>query len=346
MTVDMTKRSNTYYAFTRWCLLLSVLFDSCQKENHVVFYHNDYEIGIDTELVDWRRDQNRWIFDKLKWSYFLTDSIRDSSYYDFSIDPLDFFNSIKASNDRFSFATINDDYRPDKTKAYSIKKTISLDTIYVINGIKIGYFIYNEFESEADVTDVVLSFQKNGINELIVDLRNNSGGLVNTCIYLSSLIVPIQHLGKLFCTYKYNSYLSEYNMEQYGSPDIKSYFKEDIITKNRNLGLYRVLFLIGNRSASASELIINCLRPYMTVVTIGETTTGKDVGMMPISSSRYKYTLYPITFRTYNAFNDSVPMTGLEPDYFVEDSQKIMLGQIDEPLLSRALEYIKTNKYE
>ncbi len=331
-----------YIPLLTGCLfVLSVSLISCVRDN-VVFYYTEAGKGIDSDVVEWRRMHNEWIFKNLKWSYFWSDSIKDSTCYDFTIDPIVFFYSLKSSIDRFSFVEYNESYKP-VTKAVDVNETVSLDTVYKVNGKDVGYFVYNSFETEADITDVALIFKKKRIKELIVDLRNNGGGLVKTCIYLSSIIVPERHLGSLFCTYKYNNQLSDYYNEQSGSPYRASFFKDDIITRNRNLRLNRVLFLTGERSASCSELIINCLKPYMDVVTIGETTTGKDVGMTQISDNRYRYVLYPITFRTYNAHNDSVPMTGIIPDIYVKDSLRYKIGEIDEPLLSTALEYIKNN---
>lgn len=79
----------------------------------------------------------------------------------------------------------------------------------------------------------------------------------------------------------------------------------------------------------------------MTVVVIGLTTTGKDVGMTPLMSQRCKYVLMPITFRTYNAVGVPVPMTGIVPDIlYEEDSITGRIGDVNETLLGRALEEI------
>jgi C-terminal processing protease CtpA/Prc len=272
-------------------------------------------------------------------NYFWTDQLRDSTDYDYSLEPSVFFKSMLVPEDRFSYCEANEYYRPP-VKGFDLNETVSFDSVYIVDQKRVGYFVYDEFASEADVTDVVQKFNSQGIDELIIDVRGNPGGYVETCRYLASLVVPKEHIGNLFCSYRYNRYLSQELYEETGSYFEYSYLREDFIIRNRNLNLSRVFFLVNGRSASCSELIINTLRPYMQTVVIGETTVGKDVGMRACSGQKYRYRLWPITFRTYNAAGDSVPVTGINPDIFVKSLSSIPKGDTSDPLLAKVFECV------
>ena len=313
---------------------------SCQEMDSFVV--SEEEIIQNNDEIKWREEQNSWIFRQMKEHYFWNDKLNDSLAYNYTLEPMDFFESMLVDEDRFSYCYYNEEYRPD-TKGYDLNETVSVDTVFLYtNSFKarnIGYFVYDAFQSEADITDIILKFNKVGINDLIIDLRGNPGGRVATCVHLSSLLSTTT-LGKLFCNYRYNRNLTEQLYKRTGSRYEPHYFKNDSATKSRNLRLDRVFFLINNRSASCSELIINCLKPYMTVVTIGEKTVGKDVGMYNIQSRQYKYVLEPITFRTYNSVGDSVPQTGIIPQILVTDRGHQLPPTLEDPFIKAATDYI------
>lgn len=318
-------------------ILLAFFPVSCRKEGT---FSGEGEI-INEDVVKWRKEQNGWIFSSMKRYYLWTDELKDSSSYDYSLEPESFFKSMLVPQDRFSYLELYDGYVP-RTKD-ALNASVSLDTMYLVGSRRVGYFVYDRFNMEADVTDVALRMAERRVDELVVDLRRNGGGYVNTCNYLASLILPINLKGVLFYTAEYNRYISADNLRRTGSERAKEYFRKDYLIENMNLNLKRVFFLITSSSASASELLINSLKPYMAVITIGETSRGKDVGMTGISAQHYKYRLWPITFRTYNADNVPVPVTGLVPDIPVENAAPNLVGNTDEPLLSAAIDYIKKN---
>lgn len=310
------------------------------EEDHFI---EDYvSVVTNTDIEEDIASQDRWIYTEMAQNYFWADRMKDSLDCNYSLPPDQFFKTLIVDEDRFSYCYPNDGYRP-RTKGTDLNESVKLDSIYVIDGMRIGYFYYSGFETEADITDVILKMK--GVEELILDVRNNPGGYVATCIYLSSLIAPKEVRGKLFCSYRYNERISRINEEKTGDKYTYSYFKDDALTANRSLSLKRLYVLTGPRSASASELLINCLRPYMPVIVIGTSTTGKDVGMSPLSSGFCKYVLMPITFRTYNADGIPVPITGIVPDYaFDTDSISGNIGDINETLLGKAIEEIINTK--
>ena len=326
--------------YTTFAFFIVFLCASCIQED--TFLDNNEGIGVDDDKLEWLLDQNTWIYSQMKEWYFWADEMPDSLDCNFRLEPEKFFESLKVPQDRFSYCKSNDDYHP-RTKGTDLNETVKIDSIYLVADKRVGYFYYSGFDSSGDVTDVVLKFKNSHIDELILDLRSNPGGSVSTGIHLCSLVAPKASLGKLFCTYRYNRTISEKKYASTGSQESSSYFNNDFLTQNRNLDLDRIFVLTGANSASCSELVVNCLRPYMEVITIGETTVGKDVGMHVLKNNFYKYILEPITFRTYNADRDSVPITGLIPMYPVEDNSRTLLGTVREPLLKKALEIIQNN---
>lgn len=320
--------------------VLFLLTISCQEEDT---YVEGYEVVInDSTEVQWCREQNQWTYALMKKNYFWTEYLKDSASYDFSLEPGQFFESMLVEQDRFSYCYVNDEYIPS-TRGTNLNETVSLDSIYVIENRRIGYFVYDEFDTEADITDIILKFRTSNINDLVIDLRSNPGGYIRTCRHLASLIVPQEHIGKLFAIYRYNSLRSKEMYEETGSSLGYEYLNGDRNTRQRNLNMRRLFCLVNGNSASCSELLINSLIPYMEVVAIGETTLGKDVGMEGYSNPKYKYVLWPIVFRTYNAVGDSVPMTGIIPDINVRRNG-LPLGDINESYLKAALDYIINNE--
>lgn len=229
------------------------------------------------------------------------------------------------------------------TRGRNLAPTISLDSIYTINSKRIGYFIYDQFESSTDVAQITIRLKNLGIDELILDLRYNPGGYVSTSKYLASMLAPKESLGKLYQLQRYNDFQTKVKKDN-GESGVDSVFLDKgFITIDRNLDLKRLVVLTTKNTASASESLIIGLRPYMDIVTIGTTSCGKDVGSYTIADNRYKYQLQPITFRYYNALNDSTPTTGIIPDIEVADDLNHERGDVNEALLKTAIDYLMGN---
>ena len=160
------------------------------------------------------------------------------------------------------------------------------------NGNRVGYLMYNKFvggvDSDGDgnedydfdqsLIDVFNDFAAQNVSDLVVDLRYNGGGSVRTCTYLASLITG-QFTGTVFAQQQWNSKLMSYfegrntNNDPNDDYDLSDYF---VASTHKNvslpgLQLPRVYILTSNRSASASELLINGLSPHIEVIQIGTT---------------------------------------------------------------------------
>ncbi|WP_144605668.1 S41 family peptidase [Algoriphagus algorifonticola] len=228
-----------------------------------------------------------------------------------------------------------------------------LDTIYTINNQKIGYVVYHFFapgpgnnstayDQETDA--IFAKFKAEGINHLIVDFRYNGGGFVSSAVNLASLIAPGVGSTDIFSKTKYNSFLS-------GFDDFKN-VRTPFRAKTQNLGNIltgnRVYILTSSRTASASELIINGLRPYMNVFLIGDVTTGKNVGSIPFDDEdnpENPYGILPIVTQSFNSQDQSDYSNGFTPNITAKEIDERLrpFGDINELLLRTAIAQITGN---
>ncbi|HSF55673.1 MAG TPA: S41 family peptidase [Algoriphagus sp.] len=226
-----------------------------------------------------------------------------------------------------------------------------LDTIYTINEEKIGYVVYHFFapgpseNSTAydDEMDAIFGkFKAEGIDHLIVDFRYNSGGYVSSAVNLASLIAPGVGSTSIFSKTKYNQYLMD-NVERLRN------VQTPFIPKAQNLGNTlegnRVYILTSTRTASASELIINGLKPYMDVYLIGDQTTGKNVGSIAFQDDENElneYGILPIVSQSFNSLDQSDYTSGFAPNITLKESQERLrpFGDINELLLRTAIRQI------
>ncbi len=225
---------------------------------------------------------------------------------------------------------------------------VLLDSVYSVGGRTIGYVVYNQFipgpnNSTSTIYDqeldaIFAKFKAQGVNELVVDLRYNSGGYTSSSANLASLIGRGVDASKIYFTEQWNSSITAYLRKEYGD----EFFNQRFITKSQNIGgnLSRVYVLTTDWTASASELIINGLRPYMTVATIGTTTVGKNVGSITVTddSGEFAWGIQPIVFKSFNSLGQSDYSTGFVPSVEVEEPLVLeALGDTREALLNEAL---------
>ena len=232
-------------------------------------------------------------------------------------------------------------------------KSVYLDSIYSEWGKRIGYICYLEFEDRNDLEPIFKKFWENNIDELILDLRYNPGGYVNTCKYLANTIVSENGYGKVFQYCTYNDIISKEMLKETGNEKSVSMYSTPnnggglLGSSLYGLNLKRLFVLTSKYSASASEATIICLKPFMDVIIIGEQTYGKGVGSWTIRDDRFKYQIQPITMRYHNASMETTPDDGIPVDYFMEDgfsTSKKELGDVNEPLLNKALSIINNDK--
>jgi C-terminal processing protease CtpA/Prc len=220
-------------------------------------------------------------------------------------------------------------------KTVSVTKTtlqtnpILKDTVVEWSGKKVGYLTYIQFLNSFDdslraVFTRFKNYKNTGIDELVLDLRFNGGGYVVSSDLLTSLIVKDlpSKVGTVMNKKVYNNAYTAVLKKETNSDQ---YFLTNFKSESANLGkLNRVFVLTSPGTASASELVINNLKPFMEVVLIGEHTYGKNVGSFTITDSkqRWSFGLQPITFKTVNSRDESNygTVNGFTPDYVIKDN--------------------------
>ncbi|NRS89360.1 C-terminal processing protease CtpA/Prc [Flavobacterium sp. 7E] len=248
-----------------------------------------------------------------------------------------------------NFATISTDASSNTVvtpngKSIDLTKTVLNENPILINKIinegshKIGYLMYNGFFSNYDSQLNNAFGSLIGVTDLVLDLRYNGGGSVNTATQLASMITG-QFKGQTFSKLKWNDKNSDNNTNyQFVDP-----------ASINSLNLTTVYVLTSKSTASASEMIINGLKPYIKVVQIGDLTYGKNVASRTLydsptfgSSNRnpnHRYAMQPIVAHIVNSVNFGDYLGGLTPDYLLKEKISTLgiLGDRDEPLLSTAI---------
>jgi C-terminal processing protease CtpA/Prc len=221
---------------------------------------------------------------------------------------------------------------------------------------KIGYYVYNLFSEGPDdstktysteMDNVFASFQSQSITDLILDLRFSSGGAESAAQNLASLIAPNVTSTTVFVSHQYNDQVTA---DIKADPNLgDSYLKIPFSAKTQNVGgllrEQRVYILTGKRTASASELIINGLKPFMDVYLIGDTTVGKNVGSVTLYNDNdpdNKWGMQPIVTKLFNNQGQSDYSGGFAPQIVDQDNSLYLypLGDTRESLLSKAIQQI------
>lgn len=240
-----------------------------------------------------------------------------------------------------------------------VKSEITENPIHVarthtVEGEKVGYLMYNGFTAnfDAELNNVFATFQAEGISDLILDLRYNGGGSVETAVDLSSMVTG-QFNNEIFATQVWNPELQAV-FEQNNPEDLIDRFNTTIRTGEaiNSLNLNRLYVITSSRTASASELVINGLDPYIEVIQVGGTTTGKFQASTTFydgpapnfnrndANPGHLYAIQPLIYTSANANGETGFIDGLPPDVEIfEDLTNLgVLGEVTEPLLEAALD--------
>jgi carboxyl-terminal processing protease len=207
--------------------------------------------------------------------------------------------------------------------------SVQFEDVFDLDGLKVGYLVFNQFmeTSREELETVFTSFCQEGIDELILDLRYNPGGRGSIARYLSELIAGAHIEGEVFAQFVHNDRYSTWNFVDYFS------------SADYSLNLDRVIVITSEETCSASELVINCLKPFIDVVLVGSNTCGKPVGM-------YGYDLFdkhisPIEMKTVNASGEGDYFDGIPPTCDSRDDLTKQFGDEEESSLMEALNYVR-----
>lgn len=220
--------------------------------------------------------------------------------------------------------------------------------VFEANGKKVGYVHLGRFSrltnpdesnpSDANLDPVFAKFASEGLTDLIVDLRYNGGGYVGTAEHLINLIAPSTARGVMYKEI-YNKRLQNINrsttiLKNQPLTDANGNLRYDENNKMLNYanvnysiaantanfkkaggltGIKNIVFIVSGNTASASELTINALKPFVNVRLVGTTTYGKPVGFFPVTIEN-RYDVYFSMFETLNSKDEGRYYAGMNPD--------------------------------
>lgn len=242
-----------------------------------------------------------------------------------------------------------------------VENPVFITEAYQLNGKTIGYLMYNGFTNEFDenLNAAFGQLKAAGVTDLVLDFRYNSGGSVNSSRLLSSMVYGT-NTNDVYIRQRWNDKLQG----QFSEENLVDFFADQTSegTPLNTLNLSEVYIITTNGSASASELVINGLNPYVNVIKVGDTTRGKNEFSLTLvddperdgapfvySPSREnqinpdnQWAIQPLVGRNENSVGFSDYTAGFAPDILLsEDLENLgVLGDPSEPLLARAIEEI------
>ncbi|TDE14572.1 S41 family peptidase [Dyadobacter psychrotolerans] len=239
------------------------------------------------------------------------------------------------------------------TKAVVNEDPVAFSTVIdkSASGKKIGYLVYTQFvpgtDADANKYDnelrqVFANFKTAGINELVLDLRFNSGGYISSAKTLASLIGKNISASKVFYKEQWNDKYMAYWQKTKGANALNYNFLSEANNVGSNLS--RIFVLTSQGTASASELVINGLKPYMEVITIGDHTAGKNLfgSLIRDDQDRWKWGIYMMLGQTANVNGESDygTVNGMTPTFKIDDTNipYKAFGNENETLFRKALD--------
>lgn len=229
---------------------------------------------------------------------------------------------------------------------YFTEQPVYLTKTFSSAGKKTGYVFYDAFNGVFDrnMLDSLKKLGSAGISNLIIDLRYNPGGDVSSAAKIAGVLSTTEG-NQTFVIYQANKNggrstrtFQQTMLENGYQPQV---FQE---IKSRRISPEKIIVLTTAATASSAELLINALKPYASVIQIGQTTTGKDMASFAIADERkpalVNMVLHPLVFKLYNANGNGDYSSGLVPDYQVDEFAELPLKQFGDPadpLLNQAL---------
>lgn len=234
---------------------------------------------------------------------------------------------------------------------FNTENVITYTRSFTANGKTTGYIYYSSFDERYD-NSLLGAFEKlkaAGASELILDLRYNAGGSVASSAKLAGLVASTLGAADTYVILSGNRYEGTRvrSLQQVLNTSGNVYGQQYADLQSSQLSLRRVFILTTAATASAAELVVNSLKPYLPVIQIGQTTTGKDEAGFVITDTRSPrrvfWTLEPIAYKLFNRNNEGNYAAGLTPSYIIDEMAELPLtdaGTPADPLVKQTLQLI------
>lgn len=217
-------------------------------------------------------------------------------------------------------------------------KDIPVCQVLEQNGKHIGYMLYNTFspDNADEVKQYAQQFKDSNVSDVVLDLRYNAGGDMESVELMAAILAPANQMGNALAQLKYS--------DKKSAKDRTLTLDESLLQGTANLGLTRLYVLTSTTTAGASEMLINCLKPYMDVFIVGEKTKGQTVATEPFCSQKHSYCLRPVVCEVFNAQGTADYASGFTPDEQVGSLSNLAtvlpFGDPNETLLAKAIALI------
>ncbi|EHR70581.1 periplasmic protease [Burkholderiales bacterium JOSHI_001] len=215
----------------------------------------------------------------------------------------------------------------DLTSAvYALTPVSDAKVVTNASGRRIGYVFVRNMVSQAQsgMASAFASFRANGVQDLVVDLRYNGGGVIDIGRQLASYIGGTQDNNKVYARLLFN--------DQNQGKNTDTLFQ----ALGSSLDMGRVYVLAGERTCSAAEQVVNGLRGIgMPVTVVGNTSCGKPVGFVP-QSDGCGTTYNVVNFESVNALNQGRYFNGIVADCPVAENFQTPIGGNADPLFNAA----------
>lgn len=214
------------------------------------------------------------------------------------------------------------------------RQTVLKNFVTTLAGKKVGYLLFTSFTASAvgELEEVFTKFKAENVTELVLDLRYNGGGSVATCQRLASLLAT-QLSGTVLLRQAHGGRYTVLNSEL------------AIESKPNGLELKRLFVIMTGSTASASEVIINGLKPHIDVITIGSRSFGKNTGSYALQHEKSDYVIALVNFLSQNSLGDANYSSGFVPTRYEEDDVTQDFGSPQEKCYAAAIAYITRGSF-
>ncbi|NGX16114.1 S41 family peptidase [Wenzhouxiangella sp. XN24] len=220
---------------------------------------------------------------------------------------------------------------PILTKAVVTIPPVTGTRVFEVDGVTTGYLVFRNFTEPGvpALNTAFDTFSAAGVTQLIVDLRYNGGGLISVTEHFADLLASRTAPGQAFARYIYNDQNSNRNQTFFFTSD----------PPDRALLLDKVVLITTESTASASEILVNSLPPYITAATVGSATFGKPVGQLGFLFC--EQVLRPVSFETVNSLNVGGYFDGIEPLCAAGDTLDVPFGTPGEASFDASVHWLQ-----